>query len=167
VDEIQTLSIAIASASVVAGVIYYILQIRQQRKEREKSLVISLVSAFSSKEFQMARIRIQRFRFKDAEEFWKKYSPEADADAFATWLSVADFYEEVGILLFRRIIDVGLVYDLLATPIILDWERMEPIVKYRREQLERPLTWQWFECLYHEMKKREQRQGSFFPSGAR
>jgi len=39
--DIQTLSIAIASTSVVAGVVYYVLQIRHQTKLRQTDLVMS------------------------------------------------------------------------------------------------------------------------------
>jgi len=52
--DIQTISIAIASASVVAGIIYYSLQIRQQTKTRQTDLVIRLYTAFGGKEMRGA-----------------------------------------------------------------------------------------------------------------
>lgn len=51
--DVQTISVAIASASVVAGVIYYSLQVRhqnlqiqQQNKMRQTDLVIRLLLSF-------------------------------------------------------------------------------------------------------------------------
>jgi hypothetical protein len=40
VVDIQTVSIAIASASIVVAVVYYILQIQHQKKVRQTDLII-------------------------------------------------------------------------------------------------------------------------------
>ena len=50
--DIQTISIAVASASVIAGVIYYILNLQHQKKMRQTDLVVRLYSAFSGRELQ-------------------------------------------------------------------------------------------------------------------
>lgn len=50
--DIQTVSIAIASAGVFAASIYYILQIRHQNRMRQTDLVMKLYSQFNSFEFQ-------------------------------------------------------------------------------------------------------------------
>jgi hypothetical protein len=49
--DVQTVSIAIASASITLAAIYYIFQIRHQTRIRQTDLVIRLYSAVSSKEF--------------------------------------------------------------------------------------------------------------------
>jgi len=49
--DIQTISIAVASASVIAGVIYYSLQIRNQTRARQTDLIIRLYSLFISREW--------------------------------------------------------------------------------------------------------------------
>lgn len=50
--DVQTVSIAIASASVVVEVVYYVFQIRHQTKLREADLLLRLNSAmFANKEF--------------------------------------------------------------------------------------------------------------------
>jgi len=40
--DVQTVSIVIASASVVAGVVYYALQIRHQAKMRQTDFIVRL-----------------------------------------------------------------------------------------------------------------------------
>jgi len=49
--DIQTVSIAIASASVVAAGIYYVFHLRNQTRARHTELVMRLFSIFGSKEF--------------------------------------------------------------------------------------------------------------------
>jgi|GEM_PF-2961565 hypothetical protein len=50
--DIQTVSIAIASAGVLIGVVYYILDMRHQSKVRKTDLVMRLYERFGSTEFQ-------------------------------------------------------------------------------------------------------------------
>ena len=139
------------------GLTLTFLELRHLRKERQTSLVTDLYSTYGSKEFQIAVAQIFDFEFKDAEDFFKKYGRRANLEAWATWQSVAAFFEQVGILLHRKLIDITLVDDLLSTPIKTTWEKMAPIIKYQRERLHRPQIWEWFEYLYNEMKKREQK----------
>jgi hypothetical protein len=65
--DIQTISIAIASTSVVAGVVYYALQLRHQArtrqdmvKTRQADLLMRLYLTYGSKEFQEALWTVQK-----------------------------------------------------------------------------------------------------------
>jgi anaerobic C4-dicarboxylate transporter len=71
--DIQTVSIAIASASVVAGVVYYALQLRHQGKMRQTDLVIRLASDMRSIEVVGAFVDVLGAEFKDYDDFVKKY----------------------------------------------------------------------------------------------
>ena len=51
--DIQTVSIVVASASVVAAGIYYVFHLRNQTRTRHTELVMRLFSIFGSKEFQV------------------------------------------------------------------------------------------------------------------
>lgn len=51
VFDIQTVSIAIASAGVFVAAVYYIFQIRNQTKMRQTDLVMKLYSQFNGFEF--------------------------------------------------------------------------------------------------------------------
>jgi hypothetical protein len=57
----------------------------------------------------------------------------------------------------RRLIDNDLADDLFSVPVRLAWERMKALIQEDRKQTNEPRTWEWFEYLYDEMKKREQR----------
>jgi hypothetical protein len=56
--DVQTVSIAIASASVVAGVIYYALQIKHQAKTRHTDMIMRLYSHSGSKEMVEAMHKV-------------------------------------------------------------------------------------------------------------
>jgi hypothetical protein len=78
--DVQTVSVVIASASVVAGVIYYSLQIRHQNlqiqhqnKIRETDLLVRISPwlNISSNELQAAFVRTQNLEFTNYDDFVK------------------------------------------------------------------------------------------------
>lgn len=149
--DIQTVSIAIASASVVAGVIYYALQIRHQNKMRQTDLVMKLYSQFNNLEFQKVWEEILNRQAKDYDDYHNKYG-------MAEVTAVGMFFEGIGILLKRRLIDIGLVDDMFTTPIKWTWEKIKEQTLETRRVRNQPEILEWFEYLYNEMKKREQRE---------
>jgi len=70
-------------------------------------------------------------------------------------IMVANLFEGVGVLLHRKLIDISMVADLL--PVEMTWEKIKPIVGGMRKQFNEPRFYEWFEYLYNEMKKREQK----------
>ncbi|NIO38531.1 hypothetical protein GTO27_12665, partial [Candidatus Bathyarchaeota archaeon] len=65
------------------------------------------------------------------------------------------FFEGIGVLLRRKLIDIELVDDLFTAPVKLTWEKVKPIAEELRKR--GLLTaWEWFEYLYNELQKREQ-----------
>ncbi len=153
--DIQTVSIAIASAGVMIGVVYYILDIRHQSKVRQTDMVMRLYSTFGSKEFQKAYQKWQYLEFEDFEDFLKK--GQSDSEVRTTMYSVGTFFEGIGVLLHRKLVDIDLVDDLLTIPTIETWKRFEPLIATMRVHYNRPEAWEWFEYLYNELKKREQK----------
>jgi hypothetical protein len=66
------------------------------------------------------------------------------------------FFEGVGVLLQRKLLDIGLVSDLFGAEVKLAWKAVKPIVEERRKDFNEPKIYEWFEYLYNEVKKREQ-----------
>jgi hypothetical protein len=67
---------------------------------------------------------------------------------------IGNYYERIGVLLHRKLIDASLISDFLNVKVI--WEAMKPYVLYLRERYG-SATLEWFEYLYNEMQKREQK----------
>jgi len=164
VSEIQTVSIAVASAGVFVAAVYYVLQIRHQSRLRQTDLVMRLYDRFSSNEFQVAW---QKVRTSDVE----KYSAHAISDHPKGAHALSDypkelyfavnkvclFFEGVGILLRRRVTDTRMIEDLFGGTVIRAWESVKSAVEGARHQLNDPEIYYYFEYLYNEVKKREQR----------
>jgi hypothetical protein len=154
--DIQTISIAIASASVVAGVIYYAFQIRLQAKLRQTDLVTRLSYDISTnKEFLEAFVDALEVEFRDYDDFVKRYGkPISRNQVPMSFMMMGNFFEQIGVLFRNGLIDASLVSQLF--PIDIVWEKMKPLVEGMRKEYHNPGFFEWFEYLYNEMKKREQ-----------
>jgi hypothetical protein len=110
-----------------------------------------LYSTFGSKEFQDAWTRIESTEFKNYDEYVKKYGS-------GDYVQCATFFEGIGVLLQKKLIDINLVDALFSEPLKHMYERMKPIIEGNREQFHSQRVFENFEYLYNEMKKREQLQ---------
>ena len=62
------------------------------------------------------------------------YSPEANPDAWASFNSIGYFFDGLGVLVHRKLIDISLVDDLMSSSVIWLWARV---------------IWEWVEYLYN------------------
>jgi hypothetical protein len=107
--DIQTVSIAVASASVVAGIVYYAFQVRHQTRLRQTDLVMRLYSTYDSLEFLEAWNTIFFTEEGDYDSFLGKLGGKRHVISF-----VCMFYDEVGVLLHKGLIDIDLVTELFG-----------------------------------------------------
>jgi hypothetical protein len=148
---LQTVSIAIASTGILLAAIYYILQIRHQNRMRQTELVMKLYSTFDTLEFLEAWHKIFWMpELKDYDDFVKKLEGKRYIASY-----VLNFYEEVGILLRRKLIDIGLVDALLGNSTKNIWEKIRIPIEYVRKSGIDPRAYENVEYVYNEMKKRE------------
>jgi len=152
--DITEISAVVAAAGVLVGVVYYILDMRHQRQVRQSDMVIRLYNTFGSTEFAKSYQKVHSLELEDFAGYLKKYG--TDPEVYAAMVNVGVFFEGIGLLAKRKLIDMSLVHDLFSSIVRLTWEKMAPIFKGRREQLKAPSYGEWFEYLYNELKKREQ-----------
>ncbi len=152
--------------SLTAGVIYYIMTLRNTRKNqqmqletRQAQLFINIYNVYSSKQFQKGREELMHLReWTDYDDFFAKYGSDVDPEAKATWDSIFLWLEGIGVLVKRGLIDPELVHDLLYAFIINFWERHLPIFTRWREQ-HGPKMLEDLESLYDHMNRLSEKLG--------
>ncbi|UCE95747.1 MAG: hypothetical protein JSV51_08575 [Candidatus Bathyarchaeota archaeon] len=152
--DIASISAVIAATGVIVGVGFGLLELRNLVRTRQTDLVIRLYSHFGSREFLEARKTVLDLEFKDFNEYTEKYGRFGRCESVS---EVCMFFEGIGVLLHRNLIDISLINELFS-PISIKviWEKMKPVVEGWRNQFKEPETLGWFENLYKEMKQREQ-----------
>ena len=155
VVDITEISAMVAAAGVLVGVVYYILDISYQARTRQTDLVMRLYATFSSNEFQDAWTKVRK-RSREFESIDDIYEFEEKV-GLREVNQVCLFFEGVGILLQRKIVDNTMIDDLFGGAIARTWENVKTGIIKARQQLNDPTIYYYFEYLYNEMKKREQK----------
>jgi hypothetical protein len=154
--DIQTVSIAIASAGVLIGVVYYFLDIRHQARVRQTELIMQLYSEWKGKELADAYMKVVNLEFKDYDDFIRKYGPwYSESEVYTAFRMVCMMFEEMGVLLYRGLLDINIVVDLFSITTKTTWEKVRLLVEANRKRNPNMLV--YFEYLYNEMTKREQK----------
>jgi hypothetical protein len=152
--DIQTISIAIASAGVFVAAIYYILQIRHQSKVRLTDLTMRMYTSWVSEELTKPWLKVWNLEFKDYDDFKRKYGPYlSDNPENAALLSVINSFLVMGLLLQKKLVDPEILSHL---PVFITWNKVKPIVEGVRKETNDPGWYEEFEYLYNELKRREQ-----------
>ena len=149
---------------VIAGFTYYEIVVRNSQRNqkhqletRQAQLFMNLYETWSTPEFRKRSNWVNHvIEYEDSEDFHSKYGRTGDQDSFADWASVDAYYEGIGVLVRRGLIDIDLVDDLLHTSIIGTWEKMGPeFLESRALGTGSPTLFSDFEFLYNEIMKRE------------
>jgi hypothetical protein len=155
--DLTEISVIVATAGVLVGVVYYILAIRNQAQTKQTDLVMRLYATFSTSEFQDAwtkvRKRAPKADIADIDEFDEKVG-------LREFNQVCLFFEGIGILLQRKLVDARMVEDLFGGSVDRAWGYVRKAVYRGRQQMNDPTIYYYFEYLYNEMKKREQKTPS-------
>jgi len=163
VVDIQTVSIAIASAGVFAAAIYYILQIRHQAKTRQMETIIMVNpwSRMTGEELREAMHKVEDIKYENLDDYIAKYSEKSEDKML---VRLADYFEGIGILLHRKLVDVDAIYDLWGPAIIELWEKVKPVIEEMRKRFNQPTLYTFYEYLHKEMKKRQQERTKYLLS---
>ena len=93
------------------------------------------------------------------DEFMEKYGPFSNMEGYLTWNSRGNFYEGLGVLVERGLIDPSMVDDLVSGALMIYWEkRVAPIIDELRERYKNPAAYEYVEYLYKEVKKIRSKQ---------
>jgi hypothetical protein len=148
--DIPSISGIVAVAGVLVGVVLTVVELRNLVKQRQTDLIMKLYSDFDNIEFQKVWREVLNTEAKNSNDYEKKYG-------WAEFTAIGMFFEGIGILLKRKLIAIELVDDMFTTPIKWTWEKMKDMVLEARKVRNQPEILEWFEYLYNEMKKREQK----------
>jgi hypothetical protein len=153
--DVTEISAVIAAVGVLFGVVYYILDMRNQSRMRRTDLLVRLCSAFQTKDWLEAWSVVDGSSLGQTTiDINKIIAEHRDVEVNEVCL----FFDEIGNLLQMRLVDIELVEKMLHGHIKRTWERLKPTIEEVRKRRNDPKLVAGFEYLYNEMKKREQLQ---------
>jgi hypothetical protein len=159
---LQTIGILLTGLTVSIAAIYYTLTLRYTRRNQELQLETRQANLFSqyhlhyqSKDFNRDISEIlYNWEWKDYEDFRTKYgSGSGNMEAFSMWMRIFQYYDGLGVLIKRGLLDKTLVADMMSELLILFWEKNEGVIKSAREYHNLPGTVENTEFLYNVIKE--------------
>jgi len=153
--DIQTVSIIMASIGVLSGVIYSIIDIRHRRKLRQAESLIRLSPWFNvdAKEMQEMITKVCSLEYENYHDYLEKYSDKPEQVMLKI---LGNYFEGIGILVAKKLVDVDIVHDFWGDIIQSSWGQIKPLIADMRKETAQPNMYKFWEYLYDEMKKREQ-----------
>ena len=145
--SLEVVAILLSGISISASLFYYanVLQnsnkTQQQALEtRQAGLFMSLYETNRSIEFRNQWRDVMTLEWKDWNDFQSKYlMTQPPHPAIPILLSVLSFYDGIGVLVKRKLIDIKYVDDLFNPHLLWTWEKNAPIVKGFRKV---PTPWE-------------------------
>ena len=120
----------ISALAFLAGTIVVAMQLRHMAKDRFVAATSALFEIWESQEFQEAQMWIlHRLQERTWEEFLAKNRGERGEIAFHR---VGGFYNRVGTLIVRKMIDTDVTLRTMGGYAIAVWRQIEPLVREAR-----------------------------------
>jgi hypothetical protein len=156
--DLETILKYITLISVPIGVFYHIMTLSNTRKNqkmtletRQAQLFMYMYDRWSDPEFMKHWYIIEKWEWTDYDDFIQKY--KSDEDVYVHFGTVARFYEGVGVLVDKELVDPILVDDLVSGHLISFWGKFgESYIKERQVHDNYPQYGEFIEKLYHEIK---------------
>ena len=122
---------------------------KMQLETRQAQLFMQVYNRWSDRELTRMQMEFQTWEWDDYDDWVEKY--ESNLDAKSLRATIGMFYEGVGVLIKRGLIDAALVDDLMSTPILSYWRKFEPVIKEARERSGYPQRAEYQEYLYNQI----------------
>jgi hypothetical protein len=136
------------------GVLFAAYQLVDLRRQRRREAVLGLVRSYQSADFTAALAAVNSLPDDaDAETIRRVLGRKGRDRVFLVGLT----WESLGVLAFRREIDMDTVDDFFSGAISLSWRKLRAFVEEDRRVLGRDTVWEWFQWLAERMAEREGR----------
>lgn len=156
---LQTLIMLIQALGILVAVFYHIMTLQNTRKNqqltletRQAQLFMQIYRDFCTPEWWRTAGETAHIDFADYDGFEAKWGRDTNLEGWSRQSALHGFYEGLGLLVHKKLIDSSLVDDLLSAPIMVYWERVSPYILERRRRLNSPSIGEWIEYLYNEIR---------------
>ena len=141
--KLGVLAEVIQAVAVVGAFGFAWAEIRRFRARRNRESTLELVHSYQTPEF--AEALLQMVYLPDGLSM-----DELEQHLGAKFKLVAILmttWESLGLLVYRREVDFRLVEDFFSGPIVISWQKLQPLVSELRKRDQRNTYFEWFQWL--------------------
>jgi hypothetical protein len=152
--DISTISVVIASASVIVSAVYFILDVRHHSRIRQTESIIRLSPWFNidAKEIQEAIRNVCSAKYTDYKDYHAKYAGKPEQTSLKL---LGNYFEGIGLLVYMKLVGMDIVFNFWGDVAESVWDDNEELIKGMRKDIGTPWTFHYWEFLVREFKKRK------------
>ena len=164
---LQSISYMAGALGVCVAAVYYVMNLRVQQtnmkqtlETRQAQLFMQIFARQYDIEQRKSDLLLQKIEYNDVDDFVDKYGPENNPEAALRFRASAAYYEGIGVLVKRNLIDPAMVDDLMSGRIIDFWETSRKYAFGVRERTGDYEAFEFSEYLYNVIKGIQDKQRS-------
>ena len=147
------------TAGILVGIIYYTSIMRNNQKNQQIQLETRQAQLFMQMYQDFKRPDVQKafhdivyvWEWDSFEDYQEKYG-RSNWDERQKYMLVYSIYEGLGVLIYRGLIDVKMIDELMRSYVTRFWEKVGPVMIEVRSRYDAPLAAEWMEYLYKKIK---------------
>ena len=146
----------IGSVAVISGIIFGIIQVRQYQQQRRDIAAVQLVNSFQNPDFNKSLRKIWSLpddasvrKIRDLGDNWEEA-------AFQVGMTL----ETMGVLVYRRIVPLSILDELMGDAILVLWRKLRPWVEHLRTEQQRDSAYEWFKWFADRLSENDRRTGA-------
>ena len=148
------------TVGLLVGIYYYIMTLRNSQRNqqlqletRQAQLFMQVYREVCTPEWWIRQAETHKHDWSNYEEVEEFMGMTSNPKEYGEQSALFAFYEGLGVLVKRKLIDPSMVDDLLSGPILGYWERLSPHFLERRKRRPRgAVIAEWIEYLYNKIK---------------
>ena len=160
ISFVEPLLYMLAAIAILFAAAYNIFSLRNGERMRraelrtkKAELLWSIYRRWDDSDFLRAWNEVSAWQWKDYDDYMARYGPGSDPENEVKRGMIGIYFESVGVLLKRGLIDVFEVDDMMSGYIIAYWAKFSPVMAEFRKRNNRPEAGEHIEYLYREVKK--------------
>jgi len=159
--QLQSILTLLTLISVPIGVFYHIMTLANTRKNQELTLenrnaqlLMRVYDKYTETELMRQQMEIINSDWKDIDDFWNRYGPQSNPEFYTQFGRLAYYFDGIGVLLKRKLVDKDAIYDLMGVHILQYWNNYYgPLMPGLRVKWKNPDAYKQFEYLANEMQQ--------------
>ena len=149
---LKTVLDLVTTVFIVVGGILALLQLRQGQKQRTREAALQMLHSFQTPEFLTA----VNIVFELPDGLSKHEIEERLGDKISSLLMMFGTFESLGILVFRRDLDLHLVEDFFSGVLVIANTKLRRYMDEMREISGRRTYYEWYQWLSDLVQRREE-----------
>jgi len=125
-----------AVLSALAGIsatVFVLLQLRHMDRHRDLEISMKLFDWAETESLRKAFRWVEKdFQFEDFEKYKAEVKGNPEAGDYP--YQVEAFFEEVGFLVNKKLVDIDVIIDRLSAYIVSNWKKLEPWILVMRKE---------------------------------